>query len=157
MTVMENNQAEEQETRPVLRYRFMMSLFSLLLFAISLSFFSCNKDPETVPAGRVRVLVTVSHHGYPIANAVIFRKNGTMDFPGHDTTLYDARYVTDSQGKFTITPIASGDQQMVIYAKGIDPSWDSTQTTPVWGYQYFSFTTAIGESKDVNVIIPVSE
>lgn len=133
----------------VMRYSY---IFLFMIFLVS-----CGKDPETVPAGRVRVLVTVSHHGIAIPNAVIFRKNGTQVFPGQDTTLYDARYVTDSEGKFTITPIASGAQEMVLYAKGFDPNWDSTQSTPVWGYQYFGFTTAIGESRDVNVIVPVSE
>lgn len=149
-----NNPVVSQESGIVFRFNAMRYLFLLLIGFIS---FSCNKDPETVPAGTVRVFVTVSHHGIPIANAVIFRKNGTVIFPGQDTTLYDARYVTDSQGKFTITPIASGNQQMVIYAKGIDPSWDTTQTTPVWGYQYFTVSTAIGESKDIEVTIPVSE
>ena len=132
--------------RPVL----FVALFSLALL-------SCNRDPVTVPGGTVRILVTVSHHGYPIANAVIFKKNGTMIFPGQDTTLYDERYVTDANGKITLDHIGNGEKQLVIYAKGYDYAWDSTQVTPVWGYQYTSFTTATVESKDIPLTIPVSE
>ena len=150
----ENNSVLSQENRIHFRSNAMRYLFLFLIVFVS---FSCDKDPETVPAGTVRIFVTVSHHGIPIANAVLFRKNGTLIFPGQDTTLYDSRYVTDAQGKFTITPIASGNQEMVLYAKGIDPSWDTTQQTPVWGYQYFTISTAIGESKDLEITIPVSE
>lgn len=134
-----------------------MRIFIAFAFAAILLPFSCKNDPETVPGGNVRLLVSVSHHGIPIANAVLFRKNGTTVFPGQDTTLYDQRYVTDAQGQFTIDNLGSGEHRMVIYAKGIDPSWDSTQQTPVWGYQFTSFSTVIGESRDVSMTIPVSE
>lgn len=46
---------------------------------------------------------------------------------------------------------------MVLYAKGFDPAWDSTQITPVWGYQFVNINTVIGENKNVEVLIPVSE
>jgi hypothetical protein len=126
------------------------ALFSFLLFA-------CQKDPKTVPSGTVRLLVTVSHHGIPIPYATIFRKNGTVIFPGQDTTLYDDRYLADENGKFTIEHLGNGEKQIVIYAKGYDPNWDSTHATPVWGYQYGSWTTATGESRDIPMTIPVSE
>ncbi|MGL4598946.1 MAG: hypothetical protein ACRCYO_15620, partial [Bacteroidia bacterium] len=59
--------------------------------------FGCKPDPDQVDAGRVRLLVTVSHHNIPIPNAVVFRKNGTLEFPGQDTSLYEKRYVADAQ------------------------------------------------------------
>jgi hypothetical protein len=129
----------------------------LLFFLFSFFFFSCEKDPQTVPAGTVRLFVTVSHHGIAIPNAVIFRKNGTQVFPGQDSTLYDTRYVTDTNGKITLEDIGTGHKELVIYAKGIDPSWDTTQQTPVWGYQYTTMHTVTGEDKDANMTIPVSE
>ena len=131
------------------------AVFAVALLCLALV--SCNNDPETVPGGTVRILVTVSYHGYPIANAVIFQKNGTLVFPGQDTTQYEQRYVTDANGKFTIDHIGNGYKQVVIYAKGYDYAWDSTHVTPVWGYQYTSFTTATGESRDIAMTIPVSE
>ena len=117
----------------------------------------CKKDPDTVPAGRVRLLINVNHHGVNIPHAVVFRKDSTLIFPGQDTTVYTQRYVTDESGSLIIDQLGNGERTLVLYAKGIDPSWDSTQQTPVWGYQFVNFITTIGESKDVTVVIPVSE
>ncbi len=131
------------------------SLFVVL--ALLTGLFSCKKDPVVVPAGQVRALVTVNHHGTPIPYATVFRKNGTLVFPGQDTTLYEQRYVTDANGQLTIDNLGNGYLSMVLYAKGFDPSWDTTQVTPVWGYQFISVSTGTGENKDIVVSIPVSE
>jgi hypothetical protein len=132
-----------------------ITTISALLFAML--FVSCDDDPEVVPEGTVRLFINVNHHGIPIPNATVFRMNGTIIFPGFDTSLYETRYVTDANGNLAITDVGNGDKQMVLYAKGIDPSWDTTQTTPVRGYYLGSFSTGIGESKDYVVQIPVSE
>ena len=131
----------------------------LALFIISaLIFAGCRKDkPITVPANGVRALILVNHHGVPIPFTTIFVKNNTVNFPGTDTTQYDARYVTDANGRLTISGIPNGQTAYVYYAKGIDPSWDTTQVTPVWGYQYVIMDSNTGESKDYNVAINVSE
>ena len=118
---------------------------------------SCERDPETVPDGNVRLLISVNHHGYPIANATVFRKDDTIGFPGYDTTLYDARYVTDAEGNLVITGLGNGSRTMTLFAKGFDPAWDSLTVTPVSGYQFVNISTAVGESKDFTVTIPVSE
>lgn len=110
-----------------------------------------------MPGGTVRLIVNVNHHGFPIANARVFRKNGTLVYPGADTTLYDKRYVTDGNGNLTIDDVGNGQLEMVLYAKGVDPSWDSTTVTPVSGYQFIDQSTVTGENKDFNVNIPVSE
>jgi hypothetical protein len=89
-------------------------------------------------------------------NARVFRENGTMIFPGEDTTIYDTRYVTDANGNLTISDVGNGTKEIVLYAKGFDPTWDTT-ITPVSGYQMVRVVTSIGQSKDVNVTIPVSE
>lgn len=135
----------------------MRSLSIAIAVTVAMSFSSCVKDPETVPEGTVRLLVNVNHHGYPIANAVVFRKNGTLIFPGNDTTLYDTRYVADAAGNLIISDVGNEAKQLVLYAKGIDPTWDTLIITPVSGYQFVNITTGIGESKDFTVTIPVSE
>lgn len=131
----------------------------LFLGLILLSFSACKKDDEPliVPANGVRVMLFVNHHGVPIANARIFVKNNTVNFPGQDTTQYDARYVTDANGRLTISGIPNGQSAYVYYAKGIDPGWDTTGTTPVWGYQYVITDTQTGENKDYSLTINVSE
>lgn len=129
----------------------------ILVIVVALGIVSCKKDPETVPGGTVRLIINVNHHGYPTANAVIFRKNGTLVYPGPDTALYDTHYVADVNGNLIIDDIDNGYKTLVLYAKGFDPAWDSTGMTPVSGYQYVSANTATGESKDVTVTIPVSE
>lgn len=136
----------------------MKLLSSIFLFVAATAFIaSCKKDPVTVPGGTVRLIVNVNHHGFPIANARVFRKNGTLVYPGADTTLYDKRYVTDGNGNLTIDDVGNGQLEMVLYAKGVDPSWDSTTVTPVSGYQFIDQSTVTGENKDFNVNIPVSE
>jgi hypothetical protein len=135
----------------------MKTITTILTLFFAMLFVSCDDDPEVVPEGTVRLFVNVNHHGIPISNATVFRKNGTIIFPGFDTTLYETRYVTDENGNLTLTDIGNGDKELVLYAKGIDPSWDTTQTTQVRGYYLGSFSTGIGESKDYNVQIPVSE
>ena len=131
----------------------------LFIFIVSaFSFAGCREDePVIVPANGVRVLLFVNHHGAPIANCSIFVKNNTVNFPGTDTTLYDARYVTDANGRLTISGIPNGQSAYTYYAKGIDPGWDSTGVTPVWGNQFVITDTQTGESKDYNVTIVVSE
>jgi hypothetical protein len=131
----------------------------LFLFLISaITFSGCGgKDPIIVPANGVRVLLFVNHHGVPISHCSIFVKNNTVNFPGTDTTQYDARYVTDANGRLTISGIPNGQCAYVYYAKGIDPGWDSTGVTPVWGYQFVITDSQTGESKDYSVNISVSE
>lgn len=124
---------------------------------LMITFIGCGKDPETVPEGTVRLFINVNHHGYPIANARIFRKNNVTSWPGEDTTIYDARYVTDADGNLTITDIGNGTKDFSLYALGFDPTWDTTIITPVMGYKQFHIVTGIGESKDFTNEILVSE
>ncbi|MGL5890290.1 MAG: hypothetical protein ACRC3B_10415 [Bacteroidia bacterium] len=135
-----------------------MKLSALLLTVSALLFITaCTKEPATLPPGDVTISLRVNHHGIPIPHAVIWRKNGTAIFPGRDSSLYDVRYVTDAEGRFTISDIGNGQKDMVLYAEGIDPAWDSTLTTPVWGYQLMSFYTRPGFDSLLYVTVPVSE
>jgi hypothetical protein len=132
-----------------------IAAYSLLIF-VSL-FTSCSNDPDTVEEGSVRLIINVNHHGSPIANARLHRMNGTLTWPGTDTTQYDIHYQCDVNGNFTIENIGNGTKDLVIYATGIDPTWDSTGTTFVHGYQMFHIVTSIGEDKDVTYSLGVSE
>jgi len=127
---------------------------SLIVLAVGLSCSSCEKDPETVPEGTVRLLINVNHHGFPIANAVVFRKNNTTENAGTDTSVYDARYVCDANGNLILTDVGNGHKTMFLYAKGLDATWDTLVMTPVSGYQ---FVNATGENKDFTITVPVSE
>lgn len=135
----------------------MKRILSLLAIAI-FTFSGCKKDePVVVTASGVRAIILVQHHGVPIPNARIFLKNGTLVFPGTDTTLYDARYVADANGRFILSGLSNGQNAYTFYAKGVDPNWDTTHVTPVWGYQFLMTDTHTGETKDYNVSVPVSE
>src|ERR1051326_7374470 len=125
---------------------------ALIFLFLSLFLFSgCKKEPTQVSAAGVRAFLFVNHHGVPIAGARVFVKYGTLVFPGTDTTLYDARFVMDTNGKFTMNHLANGQNAYTFYAKGVDPGWDSTHVTPVWGYQFLTTDTHTGEHKDYNV------
>lgn len=132
-------------------------LFFLFVFLISSYGCKKNHDPVIVPANGVRAIIFVNHHGVPIPYARIFVKNGSVSWPGPDTTLYDARYVCDANGQLIISGIPNGQGGYVYYAKGVDPGWDSTQVTPVSGYQFLITNTSTGEDKDYSVSLPVSE
>ena len=130
----------------------------LFLVLITFSFSACKKDePVIVPTNGVRVLLFVNHHGVPISHARIFVKNNTVNWPGPDTTQYDARYVTDANGRLTVSGIPNGQGAYLFYAKGVDPGWDTTGTTPVMGYQFVITDTQTGEDKDYSLPINVSE
>jgi len=133
------------------------SVILFLVLSLSLGMITCKKDTGTVPEGTVRLVVFVNHHEYGIPNARVFRKNETTVWPGTDTTLYDMHYVTDGNGNLTISDIGNGIKDFVLYAVGTDPSWDSTGTTFVHGYQLFHIETGIGERKDISAPINVSE
>lgn len=133
----------------------MRYLFVLLLFIALLP--GCKKDDPSVEAGNVALHIYVKHHHVPIGNSRIFVKNGTLAFPGHDTTQYDARYVTDANGYFFLTGIGNGKKDMVLYAKGIDQGWDTTGTTPVWGFSTVSFNTSPGQDDERTITIAVTE
>jgi hypothetical protein len=132
-----------------------VAAFSILILVMI--FTGCGNDPKTVDEGTVRLIINVNHHGFPIADARIYRINGTTVWPGEDTTLYETVYQCDANGNLTISDIGNGTKDLVLYAKGIDPGWDSTTITPVHGYQMFHIVTSIGEDKDIPVSLYVSE
>jgi len=110
-----------------------------------------------VPAGDVNIHVNVKHHSIPIAFSKVYIKYNTLEFPGKDSSLYDTEVITDGNGYVKISNIGNGEKKYVVYAKGIDPAWDTTGVTPVWGFQPVLVSTKPGEDKEKYVTIPVSE
>ena len=135
-----------------------MKPFFFFSVSLALLLFSCRKPPTTVPGGQVRILLSVTHHNVPIPNAIIYLKYDSLQYLGDTTSArYDVRYVADGNGKFTINGIQSGEHAFCFYAKGVDPNWDTTHVTKVFGYNYLITNTKIGENKDYPLVIPVSE
>jgi hypothetical protein len=67
----------------------------LILLAIAVS---CKKNQA---GGSASITGTVSHHGRAVANARVFVKYAAKEFPGNDTTIYDADVNADNAGKYT--------------------------------------------------------
>lgn len=71
----------------------------LILISLGLIIQGCKKNNV---GGNALVNGTVKHHTKSIANARIFVKFGSNNFPGADTNLYDHRFSADLNGNFSI-------------------------------------------------------
>lgn len=83
----------------------------LILFA---AIFSCKKNQT---GGNAVVSGTVVHHTKAIANARIYIKFNSSEFPGDDYKLYDTYVDADVDGKYKIN-LYKG--TYYLYAKGYD-------------------------------------
>ena len=117
----------------------------------------CGKKNTVIPSGDVSIEVYVKHHQVPIAYSKVFVKYNTLVFPGTDTNLYDTYKIADLNGYLRFDNLENGNKEFVLFAIGIDPDWDSSHNTKVWGYVPIAITTSPGESKETKVTIPVSE
>lgn len=91
--------------------------YSIKLFiglSIILSLFSCKKNQV---GGKGSVTGNVAHHGKAIADAYVYIKFNTSEFPGDDYTKYDTYVQTDANGNYTI-PFYKGNYYL--FAKGYD-------------------------------------
>ncbi len=77
----------------------MKKYIVLSLCFIGLIFFSCKKNQL---GGKSIIKGAVMHHSKPIANATVFIKFNAKEFPGTDTTLYDAKVRADANGNYSI-------------------------------------------------------
>lgn len=96
-----------------------MTSFIKILFltiAISLINISCKKEG---PGGKSSVKGIVKHHALNIANAVVYIKYGSKDFPGSDVNSYDTKVTADANGNYEITGLQKGDYYL--YSVGYDP------------------------------------
>jgi len=94
---------------------------------------SCNNDddcPKSGTAGAggaVKLSGFVRHHEQEIANARVFIKYGATEFPGDDTTAYDAAVSADGGAYYEFSGLNAGDYYL--FAAG----FDSTISLPVDG------------------------
>jgi hypothetical protein len=130
--------------------------FYVLGFWAGLGLTACHK-PSSVEGGTVNVLVNVKHHQAAIAFSKVYIKYNTLIYPGKDSTLYDTYKVADENGFLRFDDLGNGKKEFLLFAAGIDPDWDTTKLTRVWGYYPVAISTSLGEDKEVKVIIPVSE
>ncbi len=70
----------------------------MMIFLISM-FYGCKKNQLN---GNSTIKGKVVHHSKAIAYATVFIKFNTKDFPGTDTTLYDAKVKADADGNYLI-------------------------------------------------------
>lgn len=65
---------------------------------IAIFFYSCKKNQL---GGKATIKGTVKHHAKIIANAMVFIKFNSKEFPGNDTTVYDAKVRADADGNYS--------------------------------------------------------
>lgn len=85
-----------------------------LAVALMLNFLSCKKNQV---GGNASVKGVVAHHGKPIANARVFIKYHTTEFPGDDYSLYDTYVDADDQGNYKVQLYKGS---YYLFAKGYD-------------------------------------
>lgn len=100
-----------------------ISLFFLALI------FACKKNQL---GGKSVIQGKVVHHSKKIANATIFIKFKTKEFPGADTNLYDTKVRADKDGNYSIK-CYKGDYYLYGYGYDytIDPPYIVLGGTPV--------------------------
>ena len=91
-----------------------IAFFLIPLAAFGL--FACKKNQLN---GDASIKGRVAHHSKAIANASVFIKFDAKEFPGADTTIYDAKVRADANGNYSIS-CYKGDYYL--YAFGNDYS-----------------------------------
>ena len=121
-----------------------LAIISLSLIIIAI-FFSCKKNQ----LGGNRVITgVVAHHSKVIANSTVFIKFNASEFPGSDTTLYDAKVKADGNGNYTIKCYKGN---YYLYGYGYD--YDILYPYIVVG----GLPVHVGSKKTVQVDIAVTE
>lgn len=86
---------------------------SILMF-LFIGFTACKKNQT---GGKASLEGVVAHHGKPIANAYVYVKFDTKEFPGEEYTKYDTYVQADADGYYKIS-FYKGDYY--IFARGYD-------------------------------------
>lgn len=74
-------------------------LFILLLIA-GFTTVSCKKNQI---GGKATIKGTVKHHDGPVANAFVYIKFNSPEFPGEDLKVYDTYVQADGSGNYSIS------------------------------------------------------
>lgn len=121
------------------------------MIIILLAFASCKKDtcskenPGT--GGNCTVSGQTKHHSDIIPHTRVFIKYGAKEFPGQDTTKYDASVTADANASYSISDLMPGDY----YLYGV--GYDSAIFLPVTG----GIGISICDEPTFSTDIPVTE
>lgn len=92
------------------KYLFLITALSVLVFI------GCKKNQL---GGKSIIQGKTVHHSRPIPNATVYIKFNAKEFPGTDSTLYDAKTMADASGNFVFKCYKG---QYYIYATGVEGS-----------------------------------
>ena len=122
----------------------MKTLIKLFLITILISTgYSCKKNQV---GGKGSLKGMIMHHNKPIADAYVYIKYNSTEFPGEEYTLYDTYVQADAGGNYKI-PLYKG--TYYVFATGRDEDIPSPYT--VKGGFSFSLKNKENISKDIQV------
>jgi hypothetical protein len=94
----------------------MKKIILLSASAFLVMLFACKKNQL---GGSSTVFGVVAHHEKPIPNAVVYVKFNAKEFPGSDSTKYDAIVAADANGSYSFKCYRGN---YYLYATGVDNS-----------------------------------
>ena len=137
-------------------FKYIMRSLGILFFVFIFTATSCKKKNETttgsaVISGDATVIGQVMHHTWSVPNCKVYIKKNCSSFPGRSPSLYNSYLTADGSGYISFDKLANGNY--FFYAVGYDPAMIDT----VWGYNSVVINNKPGETKEYDLIIPVSE
>lgn len=84
---------------PILTVVIKMKKIILVVLISFLALSGCKKNQL---GGKSTISGVIKHHSKLIANATVFIKFKSKEFPGPDTTAYDDKVKADASGSYTI-------------------------------------------------------
>lgn len=118
-------------------------IYCLLLVLV---FAACKKNEL---GGKSTIRGNVAHHSKAIANATVYIKFDTQDFPGSDVSKYDAKVSADISGNYEFAEVYKG--EYYLYAVGEDFA------TPAPYLVVGGLPTRVRYNETVVLNIPVTE
>lgn len=125
---------------------FLTSKIILLSAAVilSMTISSCHKEGT---GGKSSVSGSVKHHSALIPNSVVYIKYGAKEFPGTNTSLYDASVTADANAHYEFKNLRKGDY----YLYGV--GYDNTIMETVTG----GIAVTLKYNKESSTDVPVTE
>ena len=124
-----------------------MRKFWIIVAVLSIASVSCKKNGT---GGKADISATIMHHERIIPFATIYIKYGAKDFPGTNTSGYNASIKTDAKGHADISGLRYGDY----YLYGV--GFDSTIMTPVTGGDHLQIKWS-QRKNTISFTVPVTE
>jgi len=117
---------------------------SIAVLSIVILFNACKKEGT---GGKSIIKGYAKHHSLPIPNCVIYIKYGAVDFPGSNTSKYDASVTANASGYYEFTNLRKGNYYL--YGVGYDASIMEAVTGGVG--------VKIRQNETKNLDVPVTE